>query len=323
MVLWGEILQSLGYPDTSLIEEMSQGFRLTGWLTKSNMFPRSAKRPALGKETMLKLAKGLNRATLQSLSRRQDSDLEISAWNETMVEVDNGWIWEDCHSGSGDVVLAKRLGLQQGDKVTVIDDCSCGGFNQAVGLAEKFQLHSIDQMASMLAHSLTLTDGRPHPAVQGRTYDLKAAYKQFAIHEEDRDILRLAVNQPWHSTPVLFGVNALPFGAVGSVSAFLRISLSIWYIGLKGLELSWRAFHDDFSVVSVDELVTSAAHSCEMLFRLLGVAFAETGKKATPFGKVFRMLGLVVDLTQVQQDCVAISHTDERRQELIDKMGPS
>ena len=320
MVLWAEILQSLGYPDTELIKEMAEGFRLTGWLTKSGMFPPGAKRPSFGKEAMLKLAKGLNRATLQSLGKRQDDDLERSTWNETMGELEKGWIWEDCGGGDSDVVLAKRFGLQQRDKVRVIDDCSCGGLNQAVGLSEKFQLHSIDQMASMLAHSLTIAGDSPHPAVQGRTYDLKSAYKQFAIHPDDRSILRLAVNQPGHNTPVLFGVNALPFGAVGSVSAFLRISLSIWFIGLRGLGLYWTAFYDDFSVISRDELVTSTAHSCEMLFRLLGVQFAETGKKATQFGRVFRMLGLVVDLSKVPEDCVAISHTDERHLELIDKI---
>ena len=320
LVLWGEILQSLGYPDVELINEMAAGFRLTGWLTKSGMFPSGAKRPSFGKETMLKLAKGLNRATIQSLGKRQDPDLELSTWTETLGELEKGWIWEDCSSGLSEVVLAKRFGLQQRDKVRVIDDCSCGGLNQAVGLSEKFQLHSIDQMSSMLAHSLTLSGGNPHPSVQGRTYDLKAAYKQFAVHPDDREILRLAVNQPGHTTPVLFGVNALPFGAVGSVSAFLRISLSIWFIGLKGLGLFWTAFYDDFSVVARDELVSSTAHSCEMLFRLLGVQFAETGKKATQFGRIFRMLGLVVDLSNVGDDCVAISHTDERRAELTTKI---
>lgn len=269
---------------------------------------------------MLRLAKGLNRATLQSLDKRQDEDLEQGTWLETMGELEKGWIWEDCCRSSTDVVLAKRFGLQQRDKVRVIDDCSCGGLNQAVGLSEKFQLHSIDQMASMLAHSLTLAGGNPHPSVQGRTYDLKSAYKQFAIHPDDRSILRLAVNQPGHATPVLFGVNALPFGAVGSVSAFLRVSLSIWYIGLKGLGLFWTAFYDDFSVVSRDELVSSTSHSCEMLFRLLGVQFAETGKKATQFGFFFQMLGLVVDLSKIKADCVDISHTDERRSELIAKI---
>ena len=124
-------------------------------------------------------------------------------------------------------------------------------------------------------------------------------------------MLRLPVNQPGHDSPVLFGVNALPFGAVGSVSAFLRVSLSIWFIGLKGLGLLWTAFYDDISVVSRSELVGSAAHSCEMLFKLLGASFAETGKKATQFDRVFRMLGLVVDMSDLHSGSVAVNSLRE------------
>ena len=68
------------------------------------------------------------------------------------------------------------------------------------------------------------------------------------------------------------------------------------------------------------ELVSSAAHSCEMLFKLLGVSFAETGKKATQFDQVFRMLGLVVDMSDLHSGSVSISLTDERRSELIGRI---
>ena len=66
---------------------------------------------------MLKLAKGLNRATLQSFSRRQDPELERGTWNETMAEVDHGWIWEDVRRSYSDIVIAKRFGLQQREKL--------------------------------------------------------------------------------------------------------------------------------------------------------------------------------------------------------------
>ena len=55
------------------------------------------------------------------------------------------------------------------------------------------------------------------------------------------------------------------------------------------------------------ELVSSAANSCEMLFKLLGVSFAETGKKATQFDQVFRMLGLVVDMSDLHSGSVWFS----------------
>ena len=310
LVLRGEILQSLGYPDASLIKEMAEGFRLTGWMTSSNMFPKGAKRPSFGRETMLKLAKGLNRATLQSLSRRQDLDLEQGTWKETMAEVDRGWIWEDVRGKVGDIVIAKRFGLQQRDKLRVIDDCSCGGLNQAVGLSEKSQLHSIDQIASMLAHSLTLAGENSHPLLQGRTYDLKSAYKQFAIHPDDRAILRLAVNQPDHESPVLFGVNALPFGAVGSVSAFLRVSLK-----------ASACFGRHFMMISV--WFPEASLSVALLIHArcssncLESHLPRWGRRPR---RSIRFFGCWAWWSDLQSGYVSVSHTDERRRELLERI---
>ena len=164
-----------------------------------------------------------------------------------------------------------------------------------VGLAEKFQLHTIDQLASMLAHSFSMAGANGHPRVVGRTYDLRAAYKQFPVSLADREILRIAVCKPGSGEPSLFGVNALPFGAVGSVAGFLRISHALWFIGVSALGLCWTAFYDDFSVLTREELLHSTSLSCELLFRLLGVDFADSGKKAVPFSRNFKMLGLVVN----------------------------
>ena len=66
----------------------------------------------------------------------------------------------------------------------------------------------------------------------------------------DRNLLRIGVNEPGVEEPHIMGINVLPFGAVGSVAAFLRISVAIWCVGLKCLSLYWSAFYDDFSVVT-------------------------------------------------------------------------
>ena len=46
---------------------MARGFGLTGWLRKSGVFEPRVKRPAFGKDTMLTLACGLNKAALKSM----------------------------------------------------------------------------------------------------------------------------------------------------------------------------------------------------------------------------------------------------------------
>ena len=59
----------------------------------------------------------------------------------------------------------------------------------------------------------------------GRTYDLKRAYKQFPICSNDRELLRVLVCEPGVSNPRVYGFDALPFRAVGSVAAFLRVNM--------------------------------------------------------------------------------------------------
>ena len=119
------------------------------------------------------------------------------------------------------------------------------------------------------------------------------------------------------NNPSILGVNALPFGGVGSVAGFLRVSHALWHIGAVALGLCWTAFYDDFSVLSREELLRSTSSSCELLFRLLGIDYADTGKEAVPFSQNFKMLGLVVNTESSTSASLSISHTEERRQELV------
>jgi len=86
------------------------------------------------------------------------------------------------------------------------------------------------------------------------------------------------------------------------------------------LGLCWTAFYDDFSVLSREELLQSTSSSCELLFRLLGVDYADTGRKAVPFSQNFKMLGVVVNTEASSNSSVTITHTEERRKELVDAM---
>ena len=66
-----------------------------------------------------------------------DDELSRKTWDKTLKEPDNNWVWHDVTSETGDVVMAKRFGLQQKEKVRVIDDCSVDGYNKAYGMKKK------------------------------------------------------------------------------------------------------------------------------------------------------------------------------------------
>ena len=69
-------------------------------------------------------------------------------------------------------------------------------------------------------------------------------------------------------------------------------------------------------VFSRDALVSNTAKTVETLFDLLGVEFARDGNKASAFAKVFKSLGVEIDLENFESGIVRLGHTKERRDEL-------
>ena len=191
------------------------------------------------------------------------------------------------------VALAKRFGLRQQDKIRIIDDCSVGGINKALGTVKKYRIHAIDEFAAYAAWFLDAGQFQSNSkSLCGRTYNLKSAYRQYGLHPEDRELIRLAVKKPEDGSIHFCGLNFLPFGAVGLVGGFLCVSLALWFIGLKGLRILWTAFYDDYTVLTAEELVHNTDQAICLLFDLLGIQFAKDGKKAVEFDKKFRTLGV-------------------------------
>ena len=316
LLLLGEMLEAVDYPDKKLVADISQGFQLHGFLPSSGVFPSRVKRPPLTMNTLKKLAKGLNQSSLSAVSKRQEGDLEEEAWKETQNEIEKGWVFEDPNTAG--VFIGRRFGLRQSEKIRVIDDCSCSGYNATVGLREKLKLQTVDYLAAVLGYGLKILGPSNKLKLLGKCYDLKSAYKQFAISSEDRSMLRVAVAQPNSQQPRILGFNALPFGAVGSVAGFLRISLAVWFIGATCLGLLWSAFYDDYSVVTRSELASSCSWAVESLFQLLGLKYATEGKKNQPFAPSFKMLGLQLDLEMFgSKGEVRVGRTQSRRDELV------
>ena len=75
-------------------------------------------------------------------------------------------------------------------------------------------------MVAYLSWTMSEIDPFIAQKIVGKTYDLTSAYKQFGIHARDREVLRIATWNADEHRVALLGVNALPFGATGSVSSF-------------------------------------------------------------------------------------------------------
>ena len=174
----------------------------------------------------------------------------------------------------------------------------------------------------MVACLLVAMDRSPDnnkPELVGRCFDLKSAYKQFGVDEYHAEHLKIALKKP-RGEVAFYDVLALPFGATGSVSAFLRLAASIAFIGVAGLGLTWTVFFDDLTCVSSEKMKDNTSFYAESLFRLLGMCFAEEGPKAPPFASTFKTLGLQLDISEWRDDVFTLEHTVARRKELEETM---
>ena len=317
LAVWQSMLEHYAYPDVTLVEDIVSGFAVTGWLPDSGIFPKEFRPPSMDVSTLQAISKGVNQHVKAKVLAAACSELSGQTWEETTKELSEGWMELDKGGGSNSA-WAMRFGLQQKDKIRVIDDFSVANVNQTVGLHERLKIFGIDDIAALLAYSLDAAGDEDHPQLLGKTIDLRSAYKQFGICSADRSRTRVATSDPTTQTFILLMVNALPFGATGSVAAFLRISMFIWYIGVIGLKLAWTAFYDDYTVLSRVDCAPNAAWGAECLFDLLGVVFAREGKKATVFDRTFNSLGVIFDLNFICQGLVSIGHTEARRLELVE-----
>lgn len=155
LLLLKEMLEELEYPDVKLCEDISQGFRLSGWLETTGVFPPCVKQPQYSRETLLLLAKGLNMSIVSQVECSETSDETAEeTWNQTVEEVEKGYVWFDNVQAPQSFVFAKRFGLKQSDKVRMIDDCTIGGLNKAIGAVEKYKIHSVEEIAAFLSWTL-------------------------------------------------------------------------------------------------------------------------------------------------------------------------
>ena len=320
LLLWKEILVDLEYPDYKIVDEICQGFPLTGWAEQSTVFQKQVKSPTVSLQQLTGMARGLNMAVVTSLESAEWQDVDEVAWQETMQEVEQGWLAEEPFPDLERHFIAKRFPIQQKDKTRLIDDFSICGVNSAFGMTEKLRVDSIDEIVAGIS-VLMDTDGFGARAtgLLGRTFDLKSAYKQFGVDAAHAERLRIAVKRPGGGIGY-FKVLALPFGATGSVAAFLRISAAIAYVGTKGLSIPWSVFFDDYTALSPKGLEADTTFYAEALFKLLGINFASEGSKAPPFSEKFKTLGLIVDAENAKEKTVRLGHTPERSSELLDTL---
>ena len=238
------MLASMNFGDVTLVEDIMQGFRLTGWLQDTTLRPTKVVVPTLTPDDLWSAREENNSRMWHMCRSSGNSELDQALWQQTLKECQAGWatLHVGLHKPPGNAVLSRRFAVQQQDKVRPIDDFSISQVNHTLGSVEKVVvLPSSSTVSLSLALQRGLTAQAQDAAhfsqvaLMGKTFDLQSAYKQLPIHTEDLRFAQATVWNPETQRPSVLSLQALPFGATGSVQGFCRCSLALWCLVLHFL----------------------------------------------------------------------------------------
>ena len=314
LLLLAEILEEEGYPDKDVFSEIALGTELAGQVPCTGVFDKCFRPAEMSMDQLIAGASASNKEIFRSVRSSGDDEVDRTVFDKTLEERDAGWLrgpieFRELPEGA---ILSRRFGLKQPNKVRLIDDLSASSINKTVQCSETPRPHTTDVIASV---ALGLLE-RCHGEVLGKTFDLKAAYRQLGIHKDSLSFSYIACFDPIKRCPVIFQMLAVPFGATRAVYSFLRIARCLWWIGCKCLFLCWTNFYDDFVTFTGAQLANNTEVSISLLFDLLGWDFAREGDKSKPFGVSFSALGIQISSKNFSQGWIEFGNTENRINEV-------
>ena len=318
LCLMDELLCAVNHPDSEIVNDLDKGFKLTGWIAPSGLFPKYVTPPQITRATLDSMSQSLNRLAALRCERNSSEDTAGTLLQITLEELDKGWIVRELSTGGlgmGDV-LSPRFMIQQGEKSRAIDDFTFSNINSTVGTSERIVLQGVDEIASLAKHLL----GAGMTDLVGRTYDMEAAYRQLPIHPEDRSKAIIGVFDPFQKRVRAFEMGTMPFGAIASVYSFLRTAAAVNNIGCSLLKIPLTSYFDDFTVITCSSLVKGTKLAVQSLFEVLGLGLSTSEKKNVDFAEVFTALGVAFDLHVGPDDSFSIKNTDARIKELLGRI---
>ena len=315
-----EMLESTGFPDKGVSEELQCGSNLVGEVPTTFMLPGKFVPALATTDELHRHAERMRPSVATDTAGSGDPEIDQIVWEKTMVEVSKGWLSGPLNEADvpPSEPISRRFGLRQkGGKVRLIDDFSASGVNKCVTVVETPVLHTIDVACA----AMTMWFGECYryglnPKLVVRTFDLASAYRQVALSVGGRRYACIRVLDPGDGCVKIFRCSVLPFGAVRSVHSFLRLARAIWWIGVRGCKVLWTSFYDDYTAYSKPTIAKNTDCTIAMLFRLLGRVFAEDGDKYMPFGDSCTALGINLDLAQSAMGKAFVKNTESRVKEL-------
>ena len=347
LLLLKELLIETNFGDSALVDDIVKGFDVVGKASVSNELHKRIQIATITPEE-LRLRSALSRRAILSKHKgRLSTTLDQKVWDDCLEEVEKGWIKGPMCARDIDVLHPKgwcaihRFGLEQKDKVRIIDDCKEPNINEAFTSVEKLDLMDVDSLAAIYrliftsineqnVITITLSTGevlksKVHksfrgsrfPAMSGRLLDLKSAYKQLGTSLDTLWASILFAVNPATGDIAFFESSALMFGATASVYSFNRCSRALWHVATILLNFVLTVFYDDFPGTEPVATAASARASLEAFMSVLGWQYATSEHKSLPYQSVFSPLGVTFDLSRMCEGTIEIKNKSERILDLV------
>ena len=340
LLLLRKVAASLGWPDEALHDELIRGFRITGLQDASGVFGLDPRPASCTKEDLLKQSKHLRPALWAKIKGAPLDSLGRELWDITYAEyLDKSRLEEPRTFSQLEQMMpegwipTRRFPVVQHDKLRPVDDLTECGTNGACSTLDKLDLRALDEtvFTAMLimrclesrCFALRLDDGRvlrgcvhpywlQHPdraRVLVKMVDLKSAYKQLALHPDDRRFSVISLKDPADDEPKGFLCRVLPFGSIASVGHFNRVARLVQRI-FHEMKLLAANYFDDYPLLEVAELSQNADRCAKAVLDLFGFTWAKDKDEA--FSPCTDLLGVRLATSTSGPASVTLSNKPSR-----------
>ena len=345
LLLLREIGKELGWPDENLFADLTSGFKLTGTLRRTGVFEPATRPPTSSEEELWTSAREFQDMIWEKVEAGRCNEYDDELWDITMAEAghnsDKHWLEgplsrnEVTKRFGNKWIPCRRFAVWQ-NKWRPIDDFSESGINKCWGAHEKITLRALDEAVHLTmqimraashlgavkfkSRSGAVLQRKVHSfwtadklAPLSKTFDLKSAYKQFAIDPDERHKAVILLRKPGTADAYAFIAKTLLFGASASVYHFNRVA-RLLQAAMVSMRVLVPNYYDDYPCVSPAMLSKSTDSVVHGFLALLGVSRSED--KEVPFGTRSELLGVVLDSSDSSRRKILVKNKDSRTEEI-------
>ena len=319
VALWRELLAASRCIDSSLVDEMINGFSIVGDIKRSFRWPRlPLPDDALPEQDLVSRAWEFSNKVLKNVKRSEVTENTSKIWEATMEDVREGVTAGPFFSkdevdkflGTEDWIPTQRFEVVQKNKVRGVDSATINGINMASRILEKIELPSTDANVSALRWMRSSCSSSTK--LQGWVLDERKAYRQIPIHPDHRRWSVISLREPDTGKVSFFVMIGHSFGLVAAVYNYNRRSAAMTDILRRVFFVAAFNFYDDKYGFETEVTCSSAFEIAQKVHWWLGAKF---DPKKLQLCEDPTILGVTYNLKAM---CLKIKPS--RKEELLDEI---